>query len=59
MNTKKLPGVLAEMARMQAALKAWDARKNEHGTKEAGAVRRASLDLSRALTELRRAEDYS
>jgi len=51
--------VKEEMKRMQAAIKAYDAKAAEDkyaffGCKESGAVKRASMDLTRALTELRR-----
>lgn len=55
MNRAKLNAAVAEAERFIKRAKAWDARAIEwKGTKEGGALRRASMDLTRALADLRR-----
>ena len=61
MNQKNLSLVEARILLMQDAIAALTERmKTEpsviYGSKETGAVRRASLDLTRALADLRRPE---
>jgi len=63
MTTAKLKKTLDEIARFQIAADAWlnrlmEDEKNEfvtYNSKQGGALRRASLDLTRTLAEFRRA----
>jgi hypothetical protein len=60
MNSQKVQKVVAELNRtLQAARDVQDAAKADdtvfYGSKATGQLRRASLDLTRALAELRRA----
>ena len=54
----KLHAVEVEVQRLKDAIKAYRAREHDgcYNTREGGAVRRASLDLSQALVKLRRSE---
>jgi len=57
--TKEAYGkVKEEMKRMQATIKTYDAAYRNgmigYASKEAGALKRASMDLTRALAEMRR-----
>jgi hypothetical protein len=66
MNPEKIIAVEKELARVTAAIKAvrevagkdaFTTEKRHHyfyGSKETGALRRASMDLTRALADLRR-----
>lgn len=57
MNRDKLATAVAEAKRFLEAAKAWQTRTPEYdwqGSKEGGAVKRASMDLTRALAELRK-----
>jgi len=63
MNYKKIKTAREEARRFLDRIKAWevaipeDADMNSiynYGTKESGAIKRASLDLTRALAELRK-----
>ena len=61
MNQKKLSVVSARTLLLQEAMIALEERMKTEpstilGSKETGAVRRASLDLTRALADLRRPE---
>lgn len=61
MTKQKLNTVAARMLLLQEALEALEERMKTEpstilGSKETGAVRRASLDLTRALADLRRPE---
>lgn len=51
MNKNKVNKVKEEMARLENAISAME---KCWGPKETGAVRRASMDLTRALAELRK-----
>lgn len=58
MDKKKIDAVKVEMKRLEARIK--NLEESDDGThrywasKETGAVRRASMDLTRALAELRK-----
>lgn len=66
MTPEKVKAVEAEIKRVQERIKAWRATETKHtlydgtstytrhGAKEGGALRRASMDLTRALADLRR-----
>ena len=61
MNQKSLSLVEARILLLQETMKALEERMKYEpstllGSKETGAVRRASLDLTRALADLRRPE---
>ena len=57
MNSKKIAIARAEAARFLKCIRAYEENPPQYefvGTKESGAVRRASMDLTRALADLRR-----
>lgn len=57
MNQSKVKIAAAEARRFLAKVKDYEATPSEYeyvGTKASGAVKRASMDLTRALAELRR-----
>ncbi len=63
MNQKKIDKVKEEIIRLDSALVDLDRKKDEygkhgwsvfHGCAETGAVKRASLDLTRALADMRK-----
>ena len=58
MNEEKVKAVEFEIKRLTGAIKAWRDRIKDdtymYGTQESGAVRRASMDLTRVLAKLRR-----
>lgn len=58
MKKESIAKVRSECQRVLAAIKAVDAHENQFqffvGTKESGALKRASMDLTRALAEMRR-----
>lgn len=61
MTTKTLRVAIAEAKRFIAAAEKCEPRTFENiqyfpGSKDSGAVKRASMDLTRALADLRRAE---
>ena len=61
-TVEKIDKAIKEIGRFLAAAKGAKKKLHEdkyayHGCKETGAVRRASMDLSRALVEIRKATD--
>ena len=55
-NKEKIAAVKEELARLTKAIAAWEATPYAHrswGSPESGAVKRASMDVSRALVMLR------
>jgi hypothetical protein len=60
MNSVKIKAAVAEAKRFIAAAKALEDRREKRdlydfqGCRESGAVRRASLDLTRALADMRK-----
>ena len=61
MNKQRIEQVEAEIARVQQRIAEWKASELlgwGTGPKENGALRRASLDLTRALADMRKPEVY-
>ena len=58
MNAEKCEAVLREMEKVESAMYGVKATENDHrwvvGNKWTGKLRRASMDLTRALAELRK-----
>ncbi|HXE05179.1 MAG TPA: hypothetical protein VN579_04260 [Bryobacteraceae bacterium] len=60
MNAKTVKAAIAEAHRFLEAAKAWERRIGDNGSiywaasREGGAVKRASMDLTRALADMRK-----